>query len=212
MRRTRACGLTLRRTCGTWTWPAARLPKSAPASGRRRRQCAGTAPATGISSFALFPKTPNGLRLRGNGRQLERVNAATGAYIGRSGITGGETADIVESRALAAVEGGDAWLWTVANLYRIPRDTSASGLTAVLVGGHRLSGVTAAAWWPAAGAGNRLRRRAAVRLRRSDAGASAHQRTSARGHALAVCRGRQPVRAMRRRPGSLERARVSRQH
>ena len=103
----------------------------------------------GEKIWAAFPKTPNRRSLRGGGRQLQGVNL-DGSDHRRIGFSGGETEDVVESRAMAGIIGGDAYLWTAANLYRIARDTTQADLQLTLIGDHGLGDVTAAAYWPAA--------------------------------------------------------------
>lgn len=102
----------------------------------------------GETIFAAFPKTPNRMNLRGGGRQIQRVNL-DGSDGGRTGFSGGETSDVVESKAMAGIQGGDAYLWTASNLYRIARNTADGELNLTLVGPHGVRGITAAAYWPA---------------------------------------------------------------
>ena len=103
----------------------------------------------GEKIWAAFPKTPNRRSLRGGGRQLQGVNL-DGSDHRRIGFSGGATEDVVESRAMAGIIGGDAYLWTAANLYRIARDTTQADLQLTLIGDHGLGDVTAAAYWPSA--------------------------------------------------------------
>ena len=98
--------------------------------------------------YAAFPKTGGG-NLRGGGRQVHSNLATNGADAGRRSIMGGELTDIVESRAMAGIIGGPAYLWTATNLYSIARDNTSGDLHVTLVGDHGLGRVTAAAYWPA---------------------------------------------------------------
>ena len=103
----------------------------------------------GRRTYAAFPKTSGG-NLRGGGRQLHTNDPANGADTGRRSILGGELDDIVESRAMAGIAGGAAYLWTATNLYSIARGTAGGDLHVTYIGDHVLGNVTAAAYWPPA--------------------------------------------------------------
>lgn len=102
--------------------------------------------------YAAFPKSgqtidPNVGRRRGNGRQVHSNLATNGADAGRRNIRGGDTDDIINSRAMAGIIGGLAYLWTTVNLYRIDRDSTSGDLQATLIGPHGLTDIGAAAYF-----------------------------------------------------------------
>lgn len=94
--------------------------------------------------YAALPRAAGGRR-RGQGRSVERFfpNFVTRHNLDRTGFKGGETDDVVESRAMAAQLGGNAYLWTATNLYRI----LSGNFDVRLLGPHGLADVQAAVWY-----------------------------------------------------------------
>ena len=121
--------------------------------GRGPQTCSFTWDGTqdGLRIYAAFPRSGREIgttgRLRGGGRQLHTNLATDGADAGRRNWRGGETDDVVNSRAAAAIIGGVGYMWTTVNLYRIDRDSTNGDPLLTLIGPHGLTDIGAAAYF-----------------------------------------------------------------